>query len=195
MDLSHVLSYVLEPQLLGKNLSKTPLQTWWDLKDIAEQDREKSSFLITWNCYIRGLVAKDQLYRVNAQSLKIYATHHAPVYLKFSASWIFNRDYRKSHYQLQVNVKRKKRNSKHWTNMKVSGEEGVFLGEEPQEEPCLRGSIQSLSPHPTEVESSLFLLLEEVPVLLESSPQRTAEVPETFLENHTPLACVQSLPR
>ena len=38
MDLSHVLSYLLEPQLLGQNLSKIPLQTWWDLKDIAEQE-------------------------------------------------------------------------------------------------------------------------------------------------------------
>ena len=59
----------------------------------------------------------------------------------------------------------------------------------------MRGGIQSLSPRPTEVESSLFLLLEEVPLLLESSPHRTTEVPETFLENHTPLACVQSLPQ
>ena len=80
--------------------------------------------------------------------------------------------------------------------MKVSEKGGgVFLGEEPQGEPCLQGGIQSLSPRPTEMESSLFLLLEEVPVPLESSLHRTAEVPETFLENHTPLACVQSLPR
>ena len=51
VDLSHVLSDVLEPQLLGQTLSKTPLQTWWDLKDIAQQDREKSSFSIILNCY------------------------------------------------------------------------------------------------------------------------------------------------
>ena len=122
MDLSHVLSYVLEPQLLGKNLSKTPLQTWWDLKDIEQQDRKKSSFLITWNCYIRGLVAKEKHFRGNAQSFKIYANHHAPVYVKFSACWIFNRDYHKPHFQLQINLqKRKERNSKLWMEMRDSG--------------------------------------------------------------------------
>ena len=32
----------LNPNFWDKtNLSKTPLQTWWDLKDIAQQDREK----------------------------------------------------------------------------------------------------------------------------------------------------------
>ena len=44
----------LNPSFWEQNLSKTPLQTWWDLKDIAQQDREKSSFLIIWNCYTRG---------------------------------------------------------------------------------------------------------------------------------------------
>ena len=73
----------------------------------------------------------------------------------------------------------------------------VFLGEEPQGEPCLPHSEEVSSPycHALEVESSLFLLLEVVPVLLEYSPHRTAEVPETFLENQAPLACVQSLPQ
>ena len=56
MDLSHVLSYVSEPQLLGQNLSKTPLQTWWDLNDIAQQDREKSSFLIILKCFTRDYI-------------------------------------------------------------------------------------------------------------------------------------------
>ena len=41
--------------------------------------------------------------------------------------------------------------------------------------------------HALEVESSLFLLLEKVHVLLESSPHRTAEVLKTFLENQAPL--------
>ena len=149
MDLSHVLSYVLEPQLLRKNLWKTPLQTWWDLKDIAEQDREKSSFLITWNCYTRGLVAKEKHFRGNAQSFKIYANHHAPAYVKFSVHWIFNRDCRKPHYQLQVNVKRKKKKFKHWTNMRVSGW-GSSLVRTPGRTmfATLRGGIQSLSPCP-----------------------------------------------
>ena len=74
---------------------------------------------------------------------------------------------------------------------------GVFLGEEPQGEPCLPHSEEVSSPyrHALEVESSLFLLLEAVPVLLESSPHQTVEVPGTFLENQAPLALVQTLPR
>ena len=72
---------------------------------------------------------------------------------------------------------------------------GVFLGEEPQGKPCLPHSGEVTNPYhqALKVESSLFLLLEEVPVHLKSSPHRTAEVPETFLENLVPLACVLSL--
>ena len=74
---------------------------------------------------------------------------------------------------------------------------GVFLGEEPHGEPCLPHSEEVSSPyrHALEVESSLFLLLEEVPISWNPSPHGTAKVPETFLENQVPLACVQSLPR
>ena len=52
-----------------------------------------------------------------------------------SACWIFNRDYRQPHYQLQVNVKRKQKKFK--TLDENEGlREAVFLGEEPQGEPC-----------------------------------------------------------
>ena len=186
----------LNPSFCEKKLAKnSPPNTMRPKRHCTTRQGKLIIFDYLELLYKGFIVAKDQLFRGNAQTLKIYATHHVPVYLKFSARWIFNRDYRKPHYQLQVNVKRKKRHSKHWTKKKGLGGGGVFLREEPQEEPCLRGGIQSLSPRPTEVESSLFLLLEEVPVLLESSPHWTTEVPETFLENHTPLACVQSLPQ
>ena len=79
----------------------------------------------------------------------------------------------------------------------LGGGGGVFLGEEPHGEPCLPHSKEVSSPyrHALEVESSLFLLLEEVPISWNPGPHGTAKVPEIFLENQVPLACVQSLPR
>ena len=108
--------------------------------------------MIPWSCYTRGLVAKDQLFTGNEQSSKIYATHHAPVYLKFSAPWIFNRDYGKPHYQLQVNVKRKLKKFKTLDESEAPRRrrEGLPWGGAPGETmlATLRGGIQSLSPCP-----------------------------------------------